>query len=144
MSTPIPRPLRAIVRERAVGRCEYCQSAEIYCGYEFEVDHIFPTSAGGLTALDNLALACSNCNAHKNARTQAPDPPTDTLTDLFHPRHDRWGEHFAWSEDGTRVIGLTAVGRATVLALQMNNSTVVFARAFWVDYGVHPPAQISR
>lgn len=68
MSAPVPKPLRAAVRARAVGRCEYCQSAEIYCGYEFEVDHITPVSAGGLTELDNLTRACSNCNAHKNAR----------------------------------------------------------------------------
>jgi 5-methylcytosine-specific restriction endonuclease McrA len=111
MSTLVPKPLRAAVRERALGRCEYCQSAEIYCGFEYEVDHITPVLAGGSTELNNLALACSNCNGHKNARTQALDPHTNTLTDLFRPRHDRWDLHFAWSEDGTRIIGLTDVGR---------------------------------
>lgn len=144
MSTAVPKPLRAAVRERANGRCEYCQSAEIYCGYEFEVDHITPVATGGLTVLDNLALACSNCNAHKNARIQAPDPQTNALTNLFHPRRDRWDEHFAWGEDGTHISGLTDRGRATILALQMNNSTIVFARAFWVEYGVHPPKSESK
>jgi hypothetical protein len=144
MSIAIPKPLRAAVRGRAGGRCEYCQSAEIYCGYEFEIDHITPVSAGGLTTLENLALACSHCNAHKSARIQAPDPQTDILTDLYHPRQDHWDEHFAWSEDGTRVVGLTDVGRVTILALQMNNSTIVFARAFWVEYGVHPPMPESK
>lgn len=83
MPSRISPPLRAAVRKRAVGRREYCQSAEVYCGYVFEVDHLVPLYAGGLTRLDNLALACSNCNAHKAARVQAVDPESNQLVSLF-------------------------------------------------------------
>jgi len=137
----ISTSFRAAVRNRASGRCEYCRSAEVYCGYEFEVDHITPLAAGGLTEIDNLALACSNCNAHKGARTQAIDPETGGMVVLFHPRRDQWREHFEWSKDGGRIIGRTPAGRATVDALQVNNGAVVFARSFWVSYGLHPPKE---
>jgi 5-methylcytosine-specific restriction endonuclease McrA len=136
----IPAPLRAAVRRRAARRCEYCQSAEVYCGYAFEVDHVVPRSAGGQTVLENLALACSTCNGHKAARLEVLDPETRQPTSLFNPRSHTWAEHFAWSPDGTRVIGRTPTGRASVEALQMNNSEVVSARSFWVTYGLHPPS----
>jgi hypothetical protein len=111
----------------------------VYCGYEFEIDHITPLAAGGLTTLENLALACSNCNAHKGSRTQAIDPRTGEVTRLFNVRQDAWRDHFEWSEGGTQIIGRTDVGRITVEALQMNNSAVVVSRAVWVSYGIHPP-----
>ena len=68
---------------------------------------------------------------------------TQTLTGetvpLFNPRQQCWAEHFAWSEDGTRVEGLTLVGRVTGLALQMNHAMIVVARRRWVSSGWHPP-----
>lgn len=140
MPSRIPRSLRAAVRKRAAGRCEYCQSAETYCGYVFEVDHVLPIVASGVTQLENLALACSNCNGHKAARTQALDPETGQLVPLFNPRRDAWADHFSWSDDGTRVIARTAAGRASIAALQMKNGAIVLARVFWVTYGLHPPA----
>ncbi len=50
-----------------------------------------------------------------------------------------WADHFRWSGDGTQVIGRIDTGRASVDALRMNNPAIVFARAFWVKYGLHPP-----
>jgi len=135
----ISKSLRAAVRARANGCCEYCQSAEIYCGYEFEIDHITPTSAGGTDEIENLALACSNCNAHKHTRTQAIDPQTKEITRLFNPRQDNWRDHFEWDGEGTHVTGRTNIGRATVETLQMNNGAVIIARTFWVSYNIHPP-----
>jgi hypothetical protein len=38
---------------------------------------------------------------------------------LFHPRRDAWPEHFAWR--GTLIVGQTAIGRATVQLLAMND-----------------------
>lgn len=38
---------------------------------------------------------------------------------LFHPRRDRWTDHFAW--DDVMVVGRTAIGRATVKLLAMND-----------------------
>lgn len=135
----IPKSLRAEVRSRAKGRCEYCRSAEIYCGYQFEIDHIKPLAANGETVLDNLALACSNCNGHKNARTIVLDSQTGERTRLFDPRSDQWQAHFEWIEEGLKVVGKTSIGRATTTALDMNNSAVVAARAFWISFGIHPP-----
>lgn len=61
-------PLRATIVSRAGGRCEYCHYPEHFSPSAFEVEHIVPISAGGLTEINNLALACSHCNAHKAAR----------------------------------------------------------------------------
>jgi hypothetical protein len=58
---------------------------------------------------------------------------------LFNPRTQEWREHFKWSSDGTYIIGLTANGRATVAALQLNHDLVMHARRQWVKVGWHPP-----
>ncbi|MBI3362321.1 MAG: HNH endonuclease [Chloroflexi bacterium] len=49
---------------RAANRCEYCRSPGRLATQRFTVDHVLPISAGGKTALDNLAWACSGCNGH--------------------------------------------------------------------------------
>jgi len=46
--------------------------------------------------------------------------------------------HFAWSEDATRIIGLTPTGRATVEALQINRPQMVHLRRLWLRMGKHP------
>jgi hypothetical protein len=61
------------------------------------------------------------------------------MATLFHPRRERWQEHFGWSEDYTQVIGLTPTGRATVVALQLNRPAVVNIRAVLYAAGKHPP-----
>jgi hypothetical protein len=40
------------------------------------------------------------------------------LVRLFHPRQDRWDEHF--ERNGVLIVGRSAVGRATVGLLKMN------------------------
>jgi hypothetical protein len=60
---------------------------------------------------------------------------------LFNPRLQRWTPHFTWSEDGTKVIGRTACGRATVGALRLNNAIAVMVRREWVAAGWHPPKE---
>jgi hypothetical protein len=57
---------------------------------------------------------------------------------LFNPRQQRWREHFTWNQEGTTIIGLTAQGRATVIALKLNHSLIVVARSIWVGAGLHP------
>jgi len=49
-------------------------------------------------------------------------------------------QHFTWTQNGTPVIGLTAIGRATVSALKLNGAFLVEARRWWVKAGWHPPA----
>jgi hypothetical protein len=110
-------------------------------GHEFTLDHIVPASRGGSDHLDNLCSCCSECNTYKQARTAAPDPRTARIVPLFNPRRDNWDEHFRWSPTTTRLIGRTAIGRATILALRLNRAHLVQARTMWVRYGLHPPEQ---
>ena len=130
--------LRELVTDRARGRCEYCQTAQAIV-VEMEVDHVVPESVGGLTIPDNLCLTCVGCNGFKLAFRSGADPETGEETPLFHPRFDRWDDHFRWSEGGTFIAGLTAVGRATVTRLQMNRPRLIEARRLWVQAGWHPP-----
>jgi hypothetical protein len=72
-------------------------------------------------------------------RVEASDPLTGEIVPLFHPRQQQWGEHFAWSPEGDRILGLTPTGRATVAALHLNRDKLVEARQTWVAVGLHPP-----
>jgi hypothetical protein len=59
---------------------------------------------------------------------------------LFNPRTQRWPEHFAWSTDGLRVVGLTPTGRATVAALRLDSDPdAITVPGYWVMAGWHPP-----
>ncbi len=103
------------------------------------IDHIIPEATGGSTTETNLWLACNRCNEFKGKQIQAIDPQTGELVTLFNPRIQRWDEHFAWSEDSTHIQGQTPTGRATVVALQMNNPEIVIARRLWTSAGWWPP-----
>jgi HNH endonuclease len=135
----IPLPLRRAVQERARGLCEYCHSQMDVTGHEFPVDHILPKMLGGTDEIDNLCCSCSGCNTYKQARVQATDPRTGRVVPLFHPRRDRWDAHFRWSPTATRVMGRTAIGRATIEALRLNRPRLVRSRRIWAAYGLHPP-----
>ncbi len=136
---PVPSAVRRVVAARDEYRCAYCQTSEENCGLAMHMDHIVPEVAGGVTEVSNLCLVCFSCNVSKGAQQSAVDPETGETSPLFHPVRQRWAAHFRWSEDGTRIDGKTPTGRATVLALKMNNPTVVFARRRWVGAGWHPP-----
>jgi hypothetical protein len=105
----------------------------------FEIDHVIARQHSGPTRPGNLALACSLCNDSKNNRIAALDPVTGEVVRLFDPRHQVWGEHFGWSLEGDRILGLTPVGRATAAALNLNRPALVKARQAWVAVGWHPP-----
>ncbi len=137
--THISEALRRRVAAAARLRCGYCQTLQVVVGYPLHIEHIIPEAAGGLSTEDNLWLACCVCNNAKGVQTHAYDPVTRTDVPLFNPRTQDWQEHFAWSRDGTQVIGLTPTGRATVLALQLNSPLRVLARQRWVLTGWHPP-----
>ncbi|MBM3891077.1 MAG: HNH endonuclease [Verrucomicrobia bacterium] len=111
--------LRSSVIERAGSRCEYCHLRQEHQPVvAFHVEHIVPRQHGGGDSPENLCLACHRCNLHKGPNLTGLDPDSGAVTRLFHPRRDRWEEHFAL-HDG-RIVGLTAVGRTTVELLQMN------------------------
>lgn len=130
---------REQVKERAKGCCEYCHSSSQFAPDAFSVEHIIPRAKGGKTRLDNLALACQGCNNHKYIKTEALDLVSGERVRLFNPRKQRWGDHFAWSDDFLYVEGLTAVGRATIAALHMNRAGLVNLCRVLCLVDEHPP-----
>ena len=101
-----------------------------------QIDHINPN---GADVLENLCLACWNCNNHKRTAMLATDTETGEAAALFNPRMQVWAEHFEWVDHATRVRGLTPTGRATIARLKMNRPAIVVARTRWADGGHHPP-----
>jgi 5-methylcytosine-specific restriction endonuclease McrA len=113
--------LRDAVRQRAAQTCEYCQRRQIDSPLiPLQIEHILPRKHGGSDSLENLALACADCNLHKGSNLTGIDPDSNQVTVLFNPRHDGWDTHFAW--DGLRIVGLTAIGRTTVRVLELNSA----------------------
>ena len=138
--TYVPIELRRRVEAEARQRCGYCLSSQTIIGLRLHIEHILPLALGGETILDNLWLACPLCNSYKGIQTEAVDTETGNMAGLYNPRAQNWRENFAWSDDGAEIIGLTPTGRATVIALQLNNEYIVPARRVWVSAGWHPPA----
>ena len=56
--------LRARVFSRDGFVCAYCGCTS----GPHQIDHVHPVSRGGLSVMDNLAVACSPCNASKRDR----------------------------------------------------------------------------
>jgi hypothetical protein len=135
----IPDDVRARVRAQAGDRCGYCRSPQRLVLGRLEIEHIIPKAKGGPDDEDNLWLACRLCNNFKGTQTDSMDPETGQRVALFDPRRQRWPENFTWSSDGTGVLGLTPCGRATIVALQLNNVIAVMVRREWVAAGWHPP-----
>jgi HNH endonuclease len=106
-----------------------------------EIEHIIPKAAGGSDEEENLWLACRLCNSYKGVKTQAKDPESEQNINLFNPRLQQWTSHFIWINDGTHIAGSTACGRATVLAMQLNNHYAVTVRQAWISAGWHPPTE---
>jgi 5-methylcytosine-specific restriction endonuclease McrA len=130
---------RAEVFQRARGCCEYCQSQAKFSPDPFSIEHILPRSKGGTNASDNLALACQGCNNYKYNYVNGRDPINGIVVPLYHPRRDKWTDHFTWSEDFRLVLGLTPIGRATVEQLQLNRGGVVNLRSALRAINRHPP-----
>lgn len=137
----ISKELRRQVAEASRYRCGYCLTQEEIVGAEMDVDHIIPEALNGPTEEANLWLACSRCNEYKGDRATARDPQTGEIVPLFHPRKQRWEDHFAWTERASIILGLTQTGRATVETLRLNRSSLVRARRRWVSVGWHPPKE---
>jgi HNH endonuclease len=138
VSAYISIELQRQVRDRFKSGCAYCRTAEALIATTFEFEHIKPRSAGGETALNNLCFSCPSCNRHKASRQTVVDPESQETVPLFHPWIHVWSDHFAWNEDATEIIGLSAIGRATIEALRMNRPQLVRVRRMWVLMEEHP------
>ena len=111
---------RDLVRRRANNRCEYCLLRQEHSDLAHHVEHIVAKQHGGSDEAANLALACHRCNLRKGPNLTGIEPSTNEIVPLFHPRRDQWDDHFRIR--GTRIEGITAVGRATVQVLAMNDA----------------------
>lgn len=139
MTGHIPAAVQRRVRAAAKNRCGYCLTRQEYTPWILEIEHIVPKSKGGTDDEENLWLACRSCNAFKGNQTHGRDPFSGRRVRLFNPRTQKWSRHFRWSEDRTKIVGRTACGRATVLAVNLNNPIAVTVRENWVKAGWHPP-----
>ncbi|MBK8025087.1 MAG: HNH endonuclease [Chloroflexi bacterium] len=133
----IPELLRQQVRQRAGGRCEYCLIHQDDSLYAHEVDHIIPEKHRGETTLENLCLACLDCNRHKGSDFASFDPETEEISLLFNPRRQRWDDHFRL--DGPLIVSLTSSGRVTVFVLKLNDEIRLRARRALIATGNYPP-----
>lgn len=124
------------VRERAHGRCEYCRIPQSESLLSFVVDHIIARQHGGGDEFDNLALAYGWCNLSKGPNIAGVDPETRAIVQLFNPRTDRWEQHFAC--DDVLLVGRTAIGRATIATLGMNQARRQHVREILLVEGLWP------
>ena len=129
---------RRLVRQRAGGRCEYCQIHEDDEPYAFHLEHIIPTKHGGEDDPSNLAWSCHSCNLMKGANPSGR--VHGEIVTLFHPRRQQWNRHFRWV--GPILAGKTKCGIATVQVLDINAHDRVKLRDILIASGAFPPKRI--
>jgi hypothetical protein len=140
----VSKRLREKVARLARRHCEYCRTPEVYSPIpRHSVDHVVPVCDGGKTEGTNLALSCQGCNNFKSSKTEGRNRRTGQLVRLFHPRNDRWSDHFAWSSDLLIIDGLTDIGKVTVEVLQLNREGLVNLRRVLILVGAHPPSEVD-
>ena len=104
-----------------------------------------PKSLGGSDEIENLALACRHCNERRYNFVASIDPESKTTVPIFNPRLQKWDEHFAGVDQGILIEGITPVGRATCVRLDLNDTryseedSIRETRRFWLKTGLHPP-----
>ncbi|MBI4575586.1 MAG: HNH endonuclease, partial [Planctomycetes bacterium] len=114
----------------------YCRMPDLGGFFAHEPDHIIAAQHRGQTDLENLALACLQCNRFKGPNIASVDPETNRIVPLFNPRTDSWIEHFR-TERG-RVLPLTPVARATAALLNFNDPDREEARQKLWQVGRYP------
>jgi 5-methylcytosine-specific restriction endonuclease McrA len=96
--------LRALVWERAGGRCEYCRLHHTDADFfAFHIEHVIAKQHGGGERSENLCLSCAECNWAKGPNLAGL--LGGKLYPLFNPRKQRWKRHFRWR--GTALAGKT-------------------------------------
>jgi hypothetical protein len=131
-----PESVRDFVSERASRKCEYCLLDQADAGLPHEIDHVISRKHGGTTALENLAYACYLCNRYKGSDIASIDPKTGSVVRLFHPRQDRWTDHFQIA--GPVLQPLTEIGMATAILLRLNVAGRVAERKLLQSLGRYP------
>lgn len=133
--------IQRLVEDRASGRCEYRRMHQSLQGVTFHVEHIVPSSRGGISEPNNLAWACPTRNLHKGPNLSGRDPLTRNVVRLFDPRRQSWKRHFEWR--GAVLVGRTQTGRATVTVLGVNDPQRIALRRLLRDEGDWPADDLS-
>lgn len=131
-------PHHTQVAARAAYRCEYCHAPEAVANFPFEVEHIIPAVREGGDIGANYALSCRSYNAHKSTRMVGQDLDDKSVVRLFHLRQDIWEQHFRADAETALIEGLTPIGRATIMCLNMNSPAQRVARRQWTRLSLFP------
>jgi hypothetical protein len=136
MSSEVSEALRRMVAERAYHVCEYClvHKDDLYHGCE--VDHIRSLKHAGPTLEENPAFACFHCNRHKGTDLGSISMRTGALVRYYHPRTDRWSDHF--EAIAGRIEPQTDIGEVTARLLEFNHPERVAFRKMLTDLGRYP------
>ena len=136
MSAAIPSAMRLLVAERAEWRCEYCLLHNDDSFTPHQIDHIISRKHGGDSSSENLALTCVRCNAWKGPDIASFGFQADEIVPLFHPRRDKWQDHFRLA--GAEIEPLTSVGAATARLLRFNGAGRTGERVALTATGRYP------
>lgn len=137
----LSKKIRTLVIDRAKGCCEYCRSQDIFSTQIFSIDHIIPLAKGGNNEEKNLAYSCVKVATTRNGFIQRSLMPLLKRQFLFSIQEyiHNWLEHYSWSEDFLQMIGISAIGRATIDFLKLNRKGVVNLRLATLALEKHPP-----
>jgi len=134
--TYIPAEIRRLVISRSGECCEYCRISREDHVLPFEIDHITSQKHGGPSTAENLCLSCWDCNNAKGSDIAGADPVTKKATFLFHPRQQRWNDHFQLKE--AVIVPLTPEGRVTLFVLQLNHPDRLIEREMLIALSRYP------
>ena len=125
---------REFVQQRAGNRCEYCLLPQESDEWPFHVEHVIAKQHGGGGEPENLCWSCSRCNLYKGPNIASVEPTTGDVVALFNPRNQQWSSHFTLQD--ARIIGISAIGRATARLLNMNDDRRIELRRDLISRGV--------
>jgi hypothetical protein len=133
--------LRRFVMQRANWICEYCLAREQDSAFIFQIEHIISEKHGGGTISENLACSCVFCNRFKGSDIASISPTTGQLVRLYHPRLDRWADHF--EINGGLIVPITEVPEATARLLRFNDDDRVLERKLLQAAGRYPKSKLG-
>jgi hypothetical protein len=143
MNRYVSEALRQQVMTRAENLCEYCLIDIDDTFFGGEADHIISIKHSGVTEAENLAYTCQPCNRNKGSDLGSIYWPSGQLVRFFHPRTDRWADHFALH--GARIQPLTAIGEVTSRIFEFNSEERLEERQGLIEQGRYPsPAAMVR
>ena len=138
-TTYISAALRREVIERADQCCEYCRLSQDDIFFAFEIDHVIAEKHGGATRTENLCLSCPECNAFKGSDIASVDwAQGEIIVALYHPRQQRWDDHFQVDLTSGHIEALTETGRVTIFLLHLNNLDRIMDRKLLIDVNRYP------